>query len=160
MNTICRRTANFLLLTVLLGLLAPRPAEAIRFMTYNLLNYSSGRSTEFQNVLAATQPDVIVVQEILSQSAVNVFLSSVLDVIEPGEWAAAPFVNGTDTDNAMFYRTSAVTFVSHFIIGTALRDIDEVAKKLVESGVAKKNVASIVDAVAPYAESLGRGRVH
>ena len=79
------------------------PAHALRVMTYNILNYSSGRSAEFQMVLAGTDPDVLVVEEILSQSAVTTFLTTVLDVTHPGEFVAGGFVNGPDTDNAIFY---------------------------------------------------------
>jgi hypothetical protein len=94
-------------------------------MTYNLLNYSGGRDAAFRTVLAEAQPDVLLVEEILSQAAVNNFRDAVLNVVNPGEWTAGPFVNGSDTDNGMFYRTASVEFVSHFVIGTALRDIDE-----------------------------------
>ncbi len=105
--------------------LAPIDAAALRLMTYNILNYNSGREAEFREILAATQPDVLVVQEILSQAAVDRFRNLVLDQVDPGEWAAGAFVNGTDTDNGFYYRTATVTYLSHFVISTALRDIDE-----------------------------------
>jgi hypothetical protein len=123
MKTPCLRPLGLLALTIALAV--PGPAEALRLMTYNLLNYSSGRETQLQTVLSQTQPDILLVQEILSQSAVDHVLNNVLNVVNPGEWAAAPFVNGYDTDNGAFYRTAKASFVSHFIIGTALRDIDE-----------------------------------
>jgi endonuclease/exonuclease/phosphatase family metal-dependent hydrolase len=104
--------------------LAP-PAAALRVMSYNILNYSSGRTDEFRLILAETSPDVLVVQEILSQTAVNTFLATVLDEVDPGEWAAGGFVNGYDTDNAIFYRPARVQYLSHHIIDTSLRDIDE-----------------------------------
>jgi exonuclease III len=110
---------------VLATLLLTNDALALRVMTYNILNYSSGRLDEFRTVLAETQPDVLVVEEILSQTAVNVFASQVLEVVNPGEWAAGDFVNGYDTDNAIFYRPATTTYVGHHIIGTTLRDIDE-----------------------------------
>ena len=109
-----------------LGILFPASdAAALRVMTYNLLNYSGGRDAEFRTVLEVCQPDVLVVQEILSTSAVNTFRNNVLNVVNPGEWAAGPFVNGPDTDNGAFYRTTTVDTVTHVVITTALRDIDE-----------------------------------
>ncbi len=100
-------------------------ASALRIATYNLLNYSSGRDAEFETVVTELQPDVLLAQEVLSQSAVDNFLGTVLDDLEPGEWAAGPFVNGTDTDNAIFYKIAAVQHLSHYVIATSLRDIDE-----------------------------------
>lgn len=105
--------------------LAPPPAAALRVMTYNILNYSSGRDAQFRIVLEETSPDVLVVQEILSQAAVDNFLAQVLNFVDPGEWSAATFTNGPDTDNALFYRTARVDPLGHFDVVTALREIDE-----------------------------------
>ncbi|MEZ4649646.1 MAG: FlgD immunoglobulin-like domain containing protein [Candidatus Eisenbacteria bacterium] len=105
--------------------LAVTPASAIRVASYNLLNYTSGREAQFRVSLGYMDVDVLFVEEILSQAAVDQFRTQVLEVLNPGEWAAAPFVNGPDTDSGMFYRTSKVQFVDHVVISTALRDIDE-----------------------------------
>ncbi|MBZ0269228.1 T9SS type A sorting domain-containing protein [bacterium] len=105
--------------------LTATPALALRVASYNLLNYSGGRTDEFRTVLAEMQPDVLVVEEILSQTAVNLFRTDVLEVVNPGEWSAGPFVNGADTDNGIYYRTAKVDLVGHHVISTALRDIDE-----------------------------------
>jgi len=105
-------------------------ALALRIVTYNILNYSSDltREEHYRTILVELEPDILVVEEILSQSAVDRFLSQVLNHAEgpTGTYAAATFVNGPDTDNALFYRTDAVTFTSgdHLVIATALRDID------------------------------------
>jgi exonuclease III len=98
-------------------------------MTYNLLNYYSGsdtsRNTHFRTVLEATRPDILIVQEILSQTAVNVFHTNVLNAVEPGAFAAGSFLNGPDTDNAIFYRSSKFTFLSNDSISTGLRTINQ-----------------------------------
>ncbi|MGQ0722705.1 MAG: choice-of-anchor D domain-containing protein [Candidatus Eiseniibacteriota bacterium] len=119
------RIPAFALALSAVSALTPRPADALRFMTYNLLNYSGGREVEFRTVLMQTQPDVLVVEEILSQTGVDNFLNNVLNVVNPGEWAAGTFVNGPDTDNGFFYRPAKVTYLSHFVISTSLRDISE-----------------------------------
>jgi len=111
-------------LGLLVALTAPA-ADAIELVSYNILNYSSGRTSEFRTVVEAMDADVLVVQEILSQSAVNGFLANVLDVVEPDEWAAGSFVNGPDTDNAIYYKPALVEMLGHHVISTALRDIDE-----------------------------------
>jgi endonuclease/exonuclease/phosphatase family metal-dependent hydrolase len=105
--------------------LGPSDATALRIMTYNILNYSSGREAEFRAIVGAIEPDVIVVQEILSQAAVDRFRDLVLNQVDPGAWAAGGWTDGPDTDGAFFHRTAVVDYVSHFSIGTALRDIDE-----------------------------------
>ncbi|MBU1948795.1 MAG: hypothetical protein KJ927_08800, partial [Candidatus Eisenbacteria bacterium] len=114
-----------ILIGVILGLISCSPAQAFRVMTYNLLNYSSGREAEFRTVLEQAEPDILVAEEILSQVAVDYFLANVLDVLDPGEWEAGDFVNGADTDNAIFYRSTKVSYIGHHVIGTTLRDIDE-----------------------------------
>ncbi|MFC1572367.1 FlgD immunoglobulin-like domain containing protein [Candidatus Eisenbacteria bacterium] len=111
--------------TIAAILLIAGPASGLRIMTYNILNYSSGRTDEFRMILEQTDPDLVFVQEILSQTAVNTFLSDVLEYVNPGEWAAGDFVNGYDTDNGIFYRPARVQYLGHYVIGTALRDIDE-----------------------------------
>jgi len=109
----------------LLGSAVASPAAAMRVMTYNVLNYSSGRTTQFVSILSQIQPDVLVAQELIGAGGANAFLNTVLNVAEPGQWALGTFVDGTDTDNAFYYRPSAATFVSHHVISTALRNIDE-----------------------------------
>jgi hypothetical protein len=59
-----------------------------------------------------------------SQSGVNGFLVRVLNRVSSG-YTAGTFINGFDTDNALFYKTSLFTFLSNTPIQTALRDINE-----------------------------------
>lgn len=114
---------------LLISLCATEAALAVRVVTYNILNFpgSTGpeREDDFRIVMQEIDPDVLVVQEILSQYGVDEFLDDVLNHESPGEYAAGPFVNGPDTDNALFYRASAITFVSAHQVHTALRDISE-----------------------------------
>lgn len=121
------RSARFAsaVLPALVLLVAPSPASALRVACYNLLNYTSGRTNEFRTVLSELQPDVLVTEEILSQAAVDNFRLDVLEAVNPGEWGSARFANGPDTDAALFFRTAKVDTLGHFVISTALRDIDE-----------------------------------
>ena len=74
--------------------------------SYNLLNYpgntSAIRNPYFRTVIENIQPDVLVVQEMLSQAGVNEFLINVMNVASSG-FAAGTFLDGPDTDNAIFY---------------------------------------------------------
>lgn len=97
-------------------------------MTYNILNYPANdaaiRNAYFRTVIANTQPDILVVQEILSQAGVDGFLNNVLNVASSG-YAAGIFLNGPDTDNAIFYKSDKFFFISNTPIHTELRDISE-----------------------------------
>jgi len=97
-------------------------------MSYNILNYpgstSAIRNPYFRTVIANTVPDVLVVQEILSQAGVDGFLNNVLNIASSG-YTAGTFINGYDTDNAIYYKTASFTFLANNVIPTSLRDINE-----------------------------------
>ena len=94
---------------------AATPTHALRLVNYNVTNYPAvllaQRQPHFRTVLAPLGADVVACQEFQSQAGVDSFLNNVLNVIEPGQWAAPPFVNGNDTDNALFYKPSKVQYL-------------------------------------------------
>lgn len=98
-------------------MLQASPVLAVRLASWNLLNYpnSSGavREPSYRTVLAAIHPDVLVCQEMDSQAGVTQFKTNVLDQVFPGEYTAGPFIDGPDTDNAIYYRASVVSLVSN-----------------------------------------------
>ncbi len=99
-----------------------------KIMSYNLLNYpgsdSAIRNPYFRTVISNTVPDVLVVQEILSQAGVDGFLNNVLNYVSSG-YVAGTFIDGYDTDNAIFYKSSSFTFIANNVITTSLRNISE-----------------------------------
>jgi hypothetical protein len=101
-----------------LVLFAATPAHALRVVDYNILNYpgstGSARATYYQTILAPLDADVIVTEEMASPTANTQFLNDVLNVMEPGEWATAPFVDGNDTDASLFYKPAKVTFLGQW----------------------------------------------
>lgn len=107
---VTRVVASLLALSFVLA----SPAHAFRVINYNITNYPSvilsQRQPAFRTVLAPILADasVVVVQEMRSQAGVDSFRTNVLNVLEPGQWASFPFVDGNDTDNALFYRVSKV----------------------------------------------------
>lgn len=76
-------------------------------------------------VLREIKPDVLVVQEMTSQAGMTQFLNEVLNTAGIGSYNAAPFNDGPDTDNGLFFREGRLEFLSAFYIPTALRDIAE-----------------------------------
>ncbi len=95
----------------------------LRVCEWNITNYDSSlpsnRDPAFQTAIYATfqsrtlAPDLIIAQELLSQTSAIAF-RNMLNTAPgtPGDWAVAPFIDGPDTDSALFYRTSKVTLVS------------------------------------------------
>lgn len=95
--------------------LAALPAHALRIVNYNILNFpgntGSARAPHYRTILAPLGADILVCQEMQSQVGVDSIRINVLNVLEPGQWASAPFTDGTDTDNALFYKPSRLTFL-------------------------------------------------
>lgn len=115
-----------------LSLLLATPAQAFRVVNYNLLNYPGTtlavRQPYFRTIMGPLGPDVVVTQEMASAAGVDSFRTNVLNVLQPGEWASAPFTDGGDTDNGFFYRTSRVQFVSQrafYVSSDLLRYVNE-----------------------------------
>jgi len=96
--------------------------SSFRLVTYNLLQYDgSERNEYFKTVLDDIDPDLIVVQEIESQAAVDAFAETVLN----NEFATIPFHDGYTSDNHIFYNPFIIDIISAEYIPTDLRDIAE-----------------------------------
>jgi len=98
------------------------PQDRVKILTYNILNYpdfSATKNEKFQQIINEARPDIVAVQEILSQYGVNLFLSDVLG----NSFKAATFFDGPDTDNALFYKDSILTLLSSNIITNTPRYI-------------------------------------
>lgn len=99
-----------------------------KIMSYNALNYpgstAAQRNPYFSTVVSNVNPDILVMQEMTSQTGVNGFLTNVLAPID-ANYTAGTFLDGPDTDNAIFYKGNYFTFISNTPITTALRDINE-----------------------------------
>jgi hypothetical protein len=103
------------LCVAIVALLFFAPAQALRVVDYNILNYpgSSGaaRAPYYRTVLGPLDADVIVTEEMASPTGPTQFLNEVLNVLEPGEWATVPFIDGNDTDASLFYKPAKVQFL-------------------------------------------------
>ncbi len=112
-----------LALTLLAALASPALADGLRVVTWNITNYASGRVSAIQTCVygefegRSMSPDVIALQEVLSQAGVNNLVNALNTAPgSPGDWAAATFINGNDTDNAFLYRTSRVIFLGQTVV--------------------------------------------
>lgn len=99
--------------------------DTLTVMTYNILNFnenSTNRITYFRKIIEDVNPDILVVQEMLSVSGGQLFLNDVMNA-EGDEYSATPFIDGPYTDNQLFYRNSIILHVKTEQIHTDLRDI-------------------------------------
>ena len=97
-----------------------------RVMTYNALNFSyddSDRADYFETIFDSTNADVILMQEMVTEAGCDTLLNRLNS--DSTEFARAQFINGNDTDNILFYRTSICSLLSQDTIQTELRDISE-----------------------------------
>ena len=101
-------------------------------MTWNLLNFPSQSNLSadtivrmpcYRTVLNYVNPDIIVTQEVSGSNTIPIFLNGVLNR-NGNQYSAGTFINGYDTDNGIFYRTSCFRFLSNTPIETDLRDVN------------------------------------
>lgn len=99
----------------------------LRVMAYNTLNYpgSTGyRDTSFRKIVHYVDPDIIVMNEMVSAAGLSALLAEV-NTQGVSNYAIATFNNGPDSDNALMYKTDILTFSSQTQIATDLRDITD-----------------------------------
>jgi len=104
--------------------LCPPPAHALRVVTWNLFAYPdynlAARQPHFRTVMADLAADVLVVQELNSDAGRDSFLTNVLNVVEPGQWASSAFftlqASPSVEGGAIFYKPAKVgiSFTSQF----------------------------------------------
>jgi endonuclease/exonuclease/phosphatase family metal-dependent hydrolase len=106
---------------------AAPPARALKLATWNVIDYPTtnlaGRQPYLRTVVAALDPDVIIMQELKSQAGADSFTTNVLNVAEPGQWAATVFF--TSCESAMFYKPAklTLTFAGSAIPTAGPRDV-------------------------------------
>lgn len=124
-----RKFRLLLTFSIITLIFLPIYSEAVKIATWNILNFpgttGTSREDDFRKVIDQLDLDILVVQEMLSQAGVDQFLNNVMNYSSPGIYEAAPFFDGPDTDNALFYKKSVITLISHQQISTSLRDISE-----------------------------------
>jgi len=119
--------ATFALLsTLLIG-------QAATIMTWNSLGFSAlsqDRVIYFQTVIDSLQPDILVIQELDETIDADYFHSAVLD----STMGMAPFMNGINSDNALYYNEDIFEAVANIPILTNHRDISQFVMLHLPSG--------------------------
>jgi len=108
-------------------LCAQGAAAQLRVATWNITFYYTDtfgpRVDELRTAIYAEHegrsmaPDVFVTQEFIDQNSADTFLT-ILNTApnSPGDWAAAPFIQGPNTNSAFFYRESKIDFLGVTVV--------------------------------------------
>jgi len=96
------------LLVGLVGLFAS-PAQAVRIVMWNTLNYPgittpADRNAAYRTVLNEIDPDMIIALEISDSTTAGWFFFNVVGLLDEGGWQLAPFVDVGDTSPACYYK--------------------------------------------------------
>jgi endonuclease/exonuclease/phosphatase family metal-dependent hydrolase len=120
---------HVLVFLTIVFILLPVSSHAVKIVTWNILNFPGTdfeeRIDDFRLILDEIEPDILVVQQMLSQEGVIKFKNKILNYKSAKPYARAPFFDGPDTDNAVFYKKALLKLISHQQIPTPLRDISE-----------------------------------
>lgn len=107
-----------------LAAVAGSASAQLRVASWNISFYGGGREAEFKTAVYSSfegrsmSPDVLMVQEVLSDAAASNLLTYLNSAPgSPGDWSRFTFVDGPDTDNAVFFRTSKVRPVNPAVLG-------------------------------------------
>src|SRR6185436_3942381 len=104
-----------------------------KIMCWNLLNYPDAsnisgdtalRHPYFRSVVQYYNPDILVTEEVTSSNGGAWFLNQVMNA-DSARYSKGVFINGTDTDNEIYFKTAKFTFISNIAIHTDIRNISE-----------------------------------
>ncbi len=98
-------------------------AQNLKIMTYNLLAWSQpnedGRTVQMQKIFSAINPDVVVMQEVVEEAAINTLRTS----LNNRSYSMMEYKDNNDTECSCFYDPSLFAPISAKFIPTSLRDI-------------------------------------
>ena len=113
----------------------------VKVMSWNLLNFPNSTPTDdstlrcpaYRTVLRHAEPDILITVENTSATGASWILSNVMNT-GAYHYAEGTFINGYDSDNAIYYRDSLFHFISNVPIHTALRDISHFTLEFIPTG--------------------------
>ncbi|MFH0864699.1 MAG: T9SS type A sorting domain-containing protein [Bacteroidota bacterium] len=112
----------------LLSLPLVRSQDTLTVMYYNVLSYTTstyGKTHFFKDISKYIKPDILVLNEIFSDSGSVHVLDYVLNTDGDTNYDKADFTDGPDSDNMLFYNKNKIRLVSQDTIQTDLRIINE-----------------------------------
>lgn len=101
--------------------------DTVSLMNYNILNYPGStpeRHEYMRKVVHYSQPDLVLANEVIDAGGVATLLDSSFNRFGVTKYDTARFIDGTDTDNMLFYNSDLFGLASQDTIQTQLRKID------------------------------------
>jgi len=136
----------------------------LRVVTHNITNYAGGQVPAIQTCYydsfqgRSVSADVIIVQEFLSNTSVTDFRNALNSAPgSPGDWQAATFVNGADTDSAFFYRTGRVQFLGYTVVSAGSGATNNQPRNIMRYDVRPVGYASAGATLACYSTHMKAG---
>lgn len=112
----------------ILSLLEVKSQDTLTVMYYNVLSYTTStydKTHYFKDISKYIKPDILVINEIFSDSSSAHILNYVLNTDGETNYDTAEFTDGPDSDNMLFYNKNKIRLVSQDTIQTDLRIINE-----------------------------------
>ena len=94
---------------------------------YNLWNYPGNtpeRYKEFKKIFNYYKPDIILVSELQNENGAKKILDNAINTNSSTKYKIAPFIDGPDTDEEIFYNSEMFSLYKTDTIKTALRNIN------------------------------------
>ena len=102
--------------------------DTLRITSYDIFRFSedsyADRIDDFRMILSEINTDILVVQEMATQGGLTIFQDSVLNYSQ-NNFQAAPFVDESGYNNALFFRNEKFNFISNRQIPTRNLSISE-----------------------------------
>lgn len=102
--------------------------DTVKVMYYNVLNYPGStpeRVNYFRTIMQYSLPDVLLITEMLNEEGADDLLNLGLNAGAVDYYERAPFSDGPDTDNMLYFNSNKFSLRSQNVISTVLRDINE-----------------------------------
>ncbi|MFB6258539.1 MAG: T9SS type A sorting domain-containing protein [Flavobacteriales bacterium] len=101
--------------------------DTVSLMNYNILNYPGStpeRHQHLRKIVHYSEPDLVLANEVIDRNGVETLLDSSFNRFGTTHYDTARFIDGTDTDNMLFYNSDLFGLASQDTIQTQLRKID------------------------------------
>lgn len=136
----------------------------LRIVTWNISNYNGGRVGDLQTSIYGAfegrtmAPDMIIGQEFLSSAGLLAFKALLNNAPgSPGDWEAAEFRDGADTESICVYRTSKLDLLGVTTVATGSSASNNQPRNTYRYDIRLKDYASDGAVMAVYVVHLKAG---
>ena len=119
---------SLIIFLLLYNILIYAQFDELKVMYYNILDYPDsdpGREVYFRTINQYLQADIILVNELKTNTGAYLLLNNALNVYGTTHYAKAIFNEQIFSENLLYYNSEKLALYSQDVIYTSLRDIDE-----------------------------------